>query len=316
MSFSKTFRENPNPLGSSYSTYSTTTYSTYSTFILNVYYYMYTSNIFSEPYFRKNPNTLISIDEDLRDGLSPEEVYFKTNKNADSPSEVVNLKTVHNRKYNLKTNEPGLKDQSEGEVLLSCIKDGTLVKSVRFDKDRYVAILFEDYMMEDLQRFCVGGNGHFNVDTTFNIIPDLWLTDTSYLHMGLIDKNGNHPEFPGPMMLHFRKDRQEFRTFAMEIASHRPTLINGLKKIGHDLDKATAHVFHDIFQNADHLWCTQHLQERTSKKLKDLNVPLRAHNKIMADIYGTQHGFLEQDGLADAEDEDDFDAKVCFLCTQ
>lgn len=243
--------------------------------------------------------------------MSAEEVYIKLNKNADSPSEIVDLKTVQNRKYNLKKSDPGLKYQSEGELLLSCIKEGTLVKSVRFDKDRYVAVLFEDYMIDDLERFCVSGNSHFNVDTTFNIIPNLWLTDTSYLHLGLIDKNGNHPEFPGPMMLHFRKDRQEFRTFAMEIASQRPGLINGLRKIGHDLDKATAGGFSDIFQNADHLWCTQHLQERTSKKLKDLKVALPAHDKIMADIYGSQHGFLEQDGLADAHDEYDFDAKVC-----
>ena len=76
--------------------------------------------------------------------MSAEEVYIKLNKNADSPSEIVDLKTVQNRKYNLKKSDPGLKYQSEGELLLSCIKEGTLVKSVRFDKDRYVTVLFED----------------------------------------------------------------------------------------------------------------------------------------------------------------------------
>ena len=55
---------------------------------------------------------LDSIDEDLQNGLSTEEVYIKTNKNknADSPIEIVNLITVQNRKYNLKKSDPGLTD--------------------------------------------------------------------------------------------------------------------------------------------------------------------------------------------------------------
>ncbi len=35
--------------------------------------------------------------------------------------------------------------------------------------------------------------------------------------------------------------------------------------------------------------------------------------RIMADIYGTQHGFVEELGLADALDPDDFDVKLASL---
>lgn len=33
----------------------------------------------------------------------------------------------------------------------------------------------------------------------------------------------------------------------------------------------------------------------------------------MADLYGTQEAYLEEQGLADAEDEGDFNAKVRFF---
>lgn len=168
-------------------------------------------------------------------------------------------------------------------------------------------------MMDDLVRFCVNKETQLNIDTTFDVLPGLWLTDTSYKYLALMDNNGNHPEFPGPMMLHFKKDRKEFRSLALEIAVQRPELLTGLRKIGHDLDKATAKGFKDIFRDAQHLWCTQHLQGRTTKKLKDMHVSQRLQNKIMADLYGTQQGYLEEQGLADAEDEEDFRAKVCHL---
>ena len=266
--------------------------------------------MFLAPYFRKDPNVLQRIDTKLKSGMSPEQVYIETNKNP-NPSSVVNLQTVHNRNYNIAKKEKSDEIQNETEILISFARDEeSFLQTVRFERDRYTAVLYTPTMFTDLKKFCVQGNMWFNVDTTFNVTPGLWLTDTSYRHLALVDKNGNHPEFPGPMMLHFRKDREEFRYFAMEIALQQPDLINGLKKIGHDLDKATAQGFKDIFQKADHLWCTQHLQSRTSAKLQKMNVSAVNQNKIMADLYGTQDVFLQQEGLADAVDEPDFDAKV------
>lgn len=163
-------------------------------------------------------------------------------------------------------------------------------------------------MLDDLPCFC-----QINVDTTFDIVPGLWLTDTSYKHLGLVDENGSNPEFPGSMMLHFNKDRKEFRSFAMEIAVQRPELSECIRKIGHNLNKATALGFKDLFKDAQHMWCTQHLQSRTSRKLKDMHVLQRLQNKIMADLYGTQEAFFEEQGLADPEDGDNFHSKVSFI---
>lgn len=46
----------------------------------------------------------------------------------------------------------------------------------------------------------------------------------------------------------------------------KPELL-GLKKIGHDFDKALSNGFTDIFQDANKLYCTQHMQERDVFKL-------------------------------------------------
>ena len=69
---------------------------------------------------------------------------------------------------------------------------------------------FKDYMLTDIYRCCVLGDSVLNVDTTFDLVPGLWLTDTSYKCLVLLDEFDKHPEFPGPSMWHFRKDEKEF----------------------------------------------------------------------------------------------------------
>ena len=135
------------------------------------------------------------------------------------------------------------------------------------------------------------------------------MTDTTYSNEALIDLNGKHPEFPGPSFWHFRKTRESYRRFAGELVIEKPELL-GLEKIGHDLDRALSNGFTDIFKNAKKLFCTQHMQERDAFKLQSLRCNQRSKASIMADIYGSQNDVLLQSGLADAEDEEDFDVKL------
>lgn len=71
----------------------------------------------------------------------------------------------------------------------------------------------------------------------------------------------------------------------------------------------------DIFKDATNVWCTQHSQERNALKLKSLCTNERSRNRIMADIYGSQHDVLWENGLADAEDPEDFQIKLASLET-
>ena len=100
--------------------------------------------------------------------------------------------------------------------------------------------------------------------------------------------------------------------FAGEIIVQKPELL-GLKKIGHDLDKALSSGLTDIFRDAKTLYCTQHMQERDAIKLQSVGCNQRSKLKIMADIYGCQSDVLLQSGLADPDDEDDFYVKLGSL---
>lgn len=52
------------------------------------------------------------------------------------------------------------------------------------------------------------------------------------------------------------------------------------------------------------------MQEQDIFKLQFVRCNQRSKQRIMVDIYGSQSDVLLQSGLADAEDEDDFDVKL------
>ena len=73
-----------------------------------------------------------------------------------------------------------------------------------------------------------------------------------------------------------------------------------IKKIGHDLGKALSQGLSGVFNEANMLWCTQHMQERNVHKLKTLGCTLRSQSRVMSDTYSAQDEILLQNGLADA----------------
>ncbi|XP_066934513.1 uncharacterized protein [Clytia hemisphaerica] len=140
----------------------------------------------------------------------------------------------------------------------------------------------------------------------------MWLSDTSFEYLALLDSNGGHPSFPGPFFWHFKKDECTYRRFATELINSKPSLL-GIQLIGHDLDNAIGNGIGSVLRNAERLFCTQHLQSRDVVKLKDLGANANTQNRIMADIYGTQKGIIAENGLADSADRDDFNAKLISL---
>jgi len=170
---------------------------------------------------------------------------------------------IDNRKYASKKASESNSQQdvcSEAEVLVSSLQTIPLVNSVTFSKEQYVSANVLPNMLNDLFRFCVLGNAILRVDKTVELVDGLWLTDTTYTNEALIDLKGKHPEFLGPSFWHFRKTRESYRRFAGELVIQKPELL-GLKKIGHDLDKALSNGFTDVFQDTKTLYCTQLMQE-------------------------------------------------------
>lgn len=198
--------------------------------------------------------------------MSTDQVYSTiANRKEDTVSQTVcGPKMIDNRKLASKKTVENNKQQdlrSEAEVLVSSLQTVPMFNSMTINKDQYVSINLLPNMLNDLYRFCVVGNSILRIDTTFELVDGLWLTDTTYTNKALVDLKGKHPEFPGPSFWHFRKTRESYRRFAGELVIQKPELL-GLKKIGHDLDKAISNGFGDIFQAAKKLYCTQHMQER------------------------------------------------------
>ena len=268
-------------------------------------------------YYRKDPKLLAEIDGFLEKGMSTDQVYstIANRKEATVSQTVCGPKMIDNRKLASKKTVENNKQQdlrSEAEVLVSSLRTVPMFNSVTFNKDQYVSVNLLPNMLNDLYRFCVVGNSILRIDTTFELVDGLWLTDTTYTNEALVDLKGKHPEFPGPSFWHFRKTRESYRRFAGELVIQKPELL-GLKKIGHDLDRAISNGFGDIFQGAKKLHCTQHMQKRDAFKLQSMGCNQKSKMSIMADIYGSQNAVLFQTGLADAADEEDFDIKFQSL---
>ena len=196
--------------------------------------------------------------------------------------------------------------RNKAETLIASLHTLPLNSSVTFTKERYISVNSSPNMLNDIHRFWILGNSILRIDTTFELVDGL--TDTKYTNESLTNQSNKHPEFPGPSFWHFKKSRESYRRFAGELIIAKPELL-GIKKIGHDLDKAIAGGMTDILKDADNVWCTQHSQERDALKLKSLGANERSRNRIMTDIYGSHDDVLLQKGLADADDSEDFQIK-------
>jgi len=150
----------------------------------------------------------------LEMGMSTDRVYSTiAKKKGETVSQTVTgPKVIDNRKYASKKASESNSQQdvhSEAEVLVSSLQTIPLVNSVTFSKEQYVSANVLPNMLNDLFRFCVLGNAILRVDTTFELVDGLWLTDTTYTNEALIDLKGKHPEFPGPQLLALPQDARK-----------------------------------------------------------------------------------------------------------
>ena len=103
--------------------------------------------------------------------------------------------------------------------------EGAYMQSLTFRKDHFYHINYNRKSSNDIKKVCSKDFSVLRFDTTFEIVNGFWLTDTSYSNLSLIDSvSGKNPEFPGPNMIHFRKDRETYRRFAGEMLMAEPEL--------------------------------------------------------------------------------------------
>ena len=129
------------------------------------------------------------------------------------------------------------------------------IRNVTILPQYYVVFAFTDDCLEGVETRYVNSSSVFRCDTTFEIIVKLWLTDTSYTNTALIKtQDTKHPEFPGPIMVHFTKDQRTYQRLAIEMVTAKPNLSN-ISMIGHDMEQAIKNGLTSIFSRAESLVC-------------------------------------------------------------
>ena len=253
-------------------------------------------------YFRTDKSVLEKAALLLKE-KSPNAVYESLSQpSTHSVSEELRKpRQVHNLKYAKSHQEEVPEKHAEGDEINRIVAQmrntntsEPFTRVLNIFPKQYLSVHYLDQALNDVERFCVHGNSVFRVDTTFEIVDDLWLTDTSFTNESLVSEHtGKAPEFPGPFMLHLKKDRFTYRTFAGNLVIGNPNLLH-VTKIGSDMDSALHNGIGDIFNKADRLICIQHLMERDAEKLNKLGAARKDKQRILADIYGSKQDKMLQ----------------------
>jgi hypothetical protein len=279
-----------------------------------------------QPYYRTSSSVLKRIDNLLETSVAPSSVLDTVMDESGGPmqstsvsSEPRNLTQVINRKTLLKKPLVGV-PKTDLDKLRELQRDqDSLVRTVLQYGDCYIAFVYSDKQMKDIEMFCCKDTkcAVFGIDTTFKLC-NMWVTDTSYRNLRLLStRTGKHPVFLGPAMLHFTKDETTFRRFCAELICANPSLSN-IRKIGVDMEAAIFNGFNSLLKPLLKLFCVRHLRKRDDKAIDNLQEKSqlsteekkRRAEEIVRDLYGTQIGAVYEYGLAEAEDEDELTAKV------
>ena len=167
----------------------------------------------SSSYFRKDPRTFTAIDNLLEEGMPTDKVYntLIKEKTTTVSETITDPKMIENRKYkNMKaTSSETTLERSEPETLIRSLQTIPLNSSVTFTKEQYISVNSSPNMLNDIYRFCILGNSILRINTTFELVDGLWLTDTTYTNESLINESKKHPEFLRLKCLAFQEESRE-----------------------------------------------------------------------------------------------------------
>ena len=266
-----------------------------------------------KPYVRTNHQILSKAREFIDKGMPPKQVYDQINQESggvfESPSqgqELRDTQQVYRQKTKTKSAE---NEDDEFELLLRLQRQEiNFVKTLASLSKSYYVFLANDVQLHDVDWFCCKQNGVLSLDTTFNLCKN-WITDSCYHNQRLQNRDGQHPVFLGPSLIHFQKDAFIFSRFASEMCSFQPNIRN-LNAIGTDQDIAIYRGFATQIPDLKLLLCAYHLQKNDAQKIRELVRQKGALKNIICDIYGRNYGGVKELGLVDSTDIDDFRIKL------
>ena len=202
-----------------------------------------------------------------------------------------------------------LRNQHEKDQLaeLISLSNNGFVRNVQVGQG-VRAVLATEEQLADVVRFCSNPEeyGIFGIDVTYNI-GDFYVTTTTYEHLALIDKaTGNHPVFPGPMMVHTDEKQETFHYFASTMRKVNSDIENILF-VGSDRQRSIENGLAPKLPIAHFLVCKKHVEDNIKMKMAALGIQDKANYLI--EIFGDR----TSRGLIDSESREEFKSRLLQL---
>ena len=138
-----------------------------------------------------------------------------------------------------------------------------MIKGVSLEPN-YGVIIFNDYQLYDIERFCCSGMTPLGFDKTYKL-GNIFLTGSVYKHLAVkSSETGETPIFLGPMYLHTKSTFSDFHPFFSCLASKLKDVNTDQLIISSDDEQALVKAIHFNFPNAKHFLCSRHLRGKHS----------------------------------------------------
>ena len=173
-------------------------------------------------------------------------------------------------------------------------------------------VAFTDQTLKDIERFCTHSSSQVKfspllVDTTFNI-AEYYFTQTAYENFSLRMRDSDkHPWFPGPILVHRNKSKEDFSYFWQAVKRGNQNLQN-LHALSTDEDEGLSGGILDETIDTIHLLGLEHVKVNIDKKLTEMNFPVQQRRVILSDCFGGR-SMGDEGCLYECESGEEFDRK-------
>ena len=131
-----------------------------------------------------------------------------------------------------------------------------MIKGVSLEPN-YGVIIFNDYQLYDIERFCCSGMTPLGFDKTYKL-GNIFLTGSVYKHLAVkSSETGETPIFLEPMYLHTKSPFSDFHPFSSCLASKLKDVNTDQLIISSDDEQALVKAIHFYFPNAKHFLCSR-----------------------------------------------------------
>ena len=176
-------------------------------------------------------------------------------------------------------------------------------------------ILATDEQLQELLINCTQqkGFGIMHLDPTFNL-GNFFVTPIVFplIHYAHRKTSGGSPSFIGPVLLHHQMTYGTYSYFLNHLLTLKPD-IRQVKAVGTDGELALCNALRDSVPQAIHLRCLKHIKDAIEHKLQELKFDKESIHTIIADIFGVISDGIQELGLSDAIDPDDFFSKLMSI---